>query len=445
MTILFVLLFTTTLYGSNVGYASISNSTYKGIENMPIKHVILIFQGKHSFDGLFGTYPNADGLRPGIKMPSNPLAANMSEYIEPFHIETVTRYNPEDDQEAYSEAYNDGTMNGFVYAQRKTSDGGRTIMGYLDHRDIPYYWKFASEYVLAQRFFSSSMSSGLVNGLHAIGADPTDYGKQVPQNGSDIGGTIFDDLEKNMIPWKIYIEDYDQIDNWSNTERERSVTDIPILSINRFTKNESLASNIEDLKNFYSDIRDNKVPAVTYIYLTKSKVENLNKAIESQELATSLVYSLMKSNYWKESAVIITFNESGGWYDHVKPPRDDDGQKGFRVPAIFISPYAKKGYIDNQIYDIRSVVNFIETSFGITPVVGRDNNVSDMSHSFDFTKPPREAIYLDGILKSSGLTKTDNVYGVNLVYLFSILGPILVTIIWYCKKQWINNKSISRE
>ena len=288
------------------------------------------------------------------------------------------------------------------------------------------------------------MRSGVVNGLYAIAADDFSYKGKVPETGLELNRTIFDELEKISVPWKIYIENYDTMESWSDKEKRSLMNHIPILGISRFTPSQSLGSHISDLNNYYSDIHHNRLPAVSYIYFTESNDDELKESISAQEYVTDLVYTLMKSDYWNNSAIIITWNESGGWYDHVKPPLITDKQNGFRVPALILSAYAKNGYIDNHTYDVTSVLKFIEFTFGIASLADRDNRTNNILHAFDFTRPPREPVYLDGVLNYSPLVKLDNVFGINLIYFFSFLGPILVTSIWYYKNKYLKNRSISQ-
>lgn len=403
----------------------------------PIKNIVVIIQGEHSFDGYFGTFPFADGFPANLSIPSNPFANN-SEFIKPFHIENLRNYDPNEDPDRYFEAYNNGSMNGFVYAQRKANepnDGSKNVMGYYDYRELPYYWKFASDYVLAEKFFSPSMRSGLVNALYAIAADPSDYKERVPKGGLEINNTIFDELEKINLPWKIYVENHDAMESWSEREKRRLAGHIPVLGISRFTPNGSLGSHISDLSNYYTDIRNERFPAVSYIYFTESNDDELKEARSGEEYVTNLVYSLMKSQYWNTSAIIITWNEAGGWYDHVKPPLITNEQNGFRVPAIIISSYAKNGYIDNHTYDVTSILKFIEYTFGMASLADRDNKTENIVHAFDFTKLPQKPIYLDAIVSYSPLINSSNVYGIKMIYFLSFLVPILITSIWYYKKR----------
>lgn len=427
----------------NIFFTNSYASTTEGniSNNIPIKHIIVIIQGRHSFDNYFGTFPNADGYPKGIRVPTNPFNSNSSSFVEPFHFDGQKSYKPRDDPSAYHTSYNNGSMNGFVYANRNDLSHGKYTISYYDERDIPFYWQFASKYVLAERFFGPSMRSDVVNNLFAIGANPPLYLQKVPKGGLDINHTIFDELENKNIPWKIYIEDFRNIMNLSSEEKERYLNNIPVLSIPRFTNNLSMSSHIEDLKSYFNDLRGNNLPSLSYIYFTQSSDSFSTKVIPAQELVGTLVYALMKSSSWNNSAIIITHSESGTYFDHVIPPINKNTQKlyGFRVPAIFISPYSKEGYIDSSMYDITSVIRFIEYSFGILSTTEMNNMTNHIGKAFDFTKPPGQPLYLEEITRVIAFDRANQVQGINTTYALSYIVPIVVFLIWRYKRRDIQS------
>ena len=149
--------------------------------------------------------------------------------------------------------------------------------------------------------------------------------------------------------------------NKSNEDTLVLKRNIPILAIPRFIDNQALKSNIVDLSNYFDDILSNRLANVTYLYFTDLNDSPTTNVVPAQEFVANLIYALMKSQYWNSSAILLTHNEAGGWYDHVRPPiNNNTGElNGFRVPAIIISPYAKKGYIDNNTYDIKSYLDLV--------------------------------------------------------------------------------------
>ena len=436
--LIIVFLFQNTIY--TYGSGGISNSSQvsdKKLKASLVDHFVIIVQGGHSFDNYFGTFPNADGFPKDIKIPLNPFSGQNTSYVKPFHIQFGKYFKPNDDN--YRLSYNNGSMNGFIYASRNVPNNPQNVMGFYDNKNIPYYWQFASEYVLAQRFFSPSMRSDLVNGLYAIGADPSPYLnlKRIPENGLKVNRTIFDELESKGISWKVYIENYSDVKYMDRQDRSNVIKNIPILGINRFNDNQSLSSRFGDFFNYYRDIRTNNLPKVSYLYFTNTNDSPNTKIKDGQRLVATLVYALMKSNYWKSTAIIVTQNEPGGWYDHVKPPINNNTKElyGFRLPTIFISPYAKRGYIDSHVYDISSVLRFITSSLGLNSTLKSAKNAGSIFQAFDFTMPPRKPIYFEEISRETNLAKSKHIEGINNLYAISLLIPTIISIIWYRKER----------
>ena len=407
------------------------------VVNAHIKNFVIIIQGRHSFDNYFGTFPGANGFPNGTKIPINPFESNGSKFITPFHLEDKENYKPRDDPPTYRLSYNNGSMNGFVYAQKDNPGNSTYVMGYFDHRDIPYYWKYAQEFVLADEFFSPSIRSDLVNSLYAIGVNPSMKLQDVPVEGLEVNNTIFDELVAKGVPWKIYVENLGGIYNKSKEDTVILKRNIPILAVPRFVDNQSLNSNIHDLSDYFADILGNRLANVTFVYFTDSNDSPTPNVIPSQELVANLVYALMTSKYWNSSAILLTHNEAGGWYDHVIPPLNNNTgeMSGFRVPAIIMSSYAKKGYVDSNTYDIRSFLDIVQASFGINGSAYPTNHTNKMFQSFEFGQEPTPPIHIQEIPMNRIVVKPDEIHGINTIYILSLFGPISVTIYWYYRRN----------
>jgi phospholipase C len=418
-----------------------------------IKHVIVLVQGKRSFDHYFGTYPGADGLSNNTKVPVNPFSKDNSssgakKYIYPFHFEQVSRFVPKSNSEAYQISYNNGSMNGFVHAQNIEGREGENVMGHYDYRNIPYYWDLASRYVLADMFFSPTMRTGLPNYLHIYaGQDYSGGSNRIPELGLQVENTIFDELEKSQVPWKVYVQDYISSLNYTNEEARNDLRlrYNPLLAIPRFVQNDTLNSRIVDLDQYFTDLKsNNSLPRVSYIIAPEFNERAPKDIGEGQEFAVSLIVALMRSQYWKNSAFILFYDESGGWYDHVKPPAVpsfydasdlEQGQQGygFRVPALIISPYAKTGYIDNTPYDAGSVLKFIEYLHDLPPLAQRDQVANNMSNAFDFTKTPDEPYIPLGTYGTNQVSKintTANTERVQLIYALALAALPSIVVSW---------------
>ena len=170
--------------------------------------------------------------------------------------------------------------------------------------------------------------------------------------------------------------------------------------------------NIQSLTNFYSQAKNGSLPAVSWIDPTGAVSEHPPALVSAgQSYVTGLINAIMKSPDWDSTAIFLSWDDWGGFYDHVKPPVVDQNGYGLRVPGIVISPYAKKGYIDHQTLSHDAYVKFIEDDFlhgqRLDPATDgrpdprpdvRENNpeLGDVVSDFDFSQPPRPSVILPG-------------------------------------------------
>lgn len=149
------------------------------------------------------------------------------------------------------------------------------------------------------------------------------------------------------------------------------------------------AQHLQDELNFFDDIRTHRLPQVVFIKPLGVDNEHPGYAalMRGQEHVLALVDALRNSPYWAHTAVIITYDENGGRWDHVPPPKIDRWGPGTRVPTIVVSPYAKRG-VDHTQYETVSILALIEKRFGLRPLGTRDANANPLTNAFDFTKLP---------------------------------------------------------
>jgi phospholipase C len=161
---------------------------------------------------------------------------------------------------------------------------------------------------------------------------------------------------------------------------------VPVLSFARFIDDPKLSSHIVDLSEFYKDLHNNTLPAVSYVTLQGGISEHPATDIrQGVRVVKSMIQSLMESDSWWSSAFLITYDEGGSWYDHVAPPQVDSYGYGFRVPAMLISPYARQGYVDHTQLDHTSSLKFIEENWGVAPLAPRDAAAESFMWAFDFS------------------------------------------------------------
>ncbi|UCC77011.1 MAG: alkaline phosphatase family protein [Anaerolineales bacterium] len=357
----------------------------------PIRHLVVLMQQNHTFDNYFGTYPGADGTRHETCVPIEPANPHSTECVEPFHLGQYPDLSHS--RNTFIHQYNGGRMDGFVSAHEIEGQDGTLALGYYDDRDLPYYWNLADEYVLFDRFFSSAHSGSVDNRMYWVAG--------VSAGGSDGSSraypdrpTIFDRLEEKGIEWKFYVRNFDPSLNYRNVGSagmlEPQVQWLPLLSMDRFIDDPKLSSRIVDMEEFYEDVRRGTLPAVSYVMALGASEHPPSNLQGGQRVTKSMIQALMQSEAWDASAFLLTYDDWGGWYDHVVPPQIDGSGYGFRVPALLVSPYARRGYVDHTELDFASILRFIEDNWGLRPLARRDARANSIAGAFDFARPPRE-------------------------------------------------------
>lgn len=371
-------------------------------------------------------------------------------YLRPFHLNNTKTESPNHGQTSYRISYNNGQLDGFAFSQLLERKDPRLVMGYYTGNDLPYYWNFASDFVLADNFFASTMDTGFVNENYLFTASDVDNHKNTSFRDLNIfNKTIFHNLEEKGISWKIYVDDYHPLVN--NTKG--------ILKYNRFIDlfaseqrmisiNKTLNSHIVDLVQYFKDLRSD-LPAVSYIWAPDYEENSPKDVAIGEEFVASLVLALMKSKYWDDSVFIITYREPGGWFDHVSPPRINDDFYGFRVPTLIISPYAKKGFLDSTLYDATSILKFIEYNYDVPSLSQRDSSANNLVGAFNFTmeaKKPSLLNYTNLIQSIDKKTERHvGVFQINIVYLITLSLIIILGLLFgrlaYRRKTEYNAQS----
>ena len=365
----------------------------------PIKHVVTLMQENHSFDNYFGTYPGADGIPAGTCMPYEP-DRSAAGCVTPFHIGDKPISDLGHNIAIYEAELNGGKMNGFVSAfGRQGLQDPSQAMGYYDDRDIPWYWNVADDNVLFDRHFTSAHGGSISNHMFWVtgrsGLPPKAI-EVIPKQGFDVP-TIFDRLQEAGVSWKFYVQNYDPAITFRNRapgDRGAQVVWVPLLAFPRYLDDPELFSHIVPIEDYYEDLANNTLPAVSYVVPSGASEHPPGSIAAGEAFVRTLVTSLQRSKAWSSSAFLWTYDDWGGWYDHVRPPVADAYGYGFRAPLILVSPYAKKGFIDKNTADFTSQLAFIEHNWGLRPLSPRDSAAYPLTHAFDFTRPPRPATIL---------------------------------------------------
>jgi phospholipase C len=359
----------------------------------PIHHFVVLLQENHTFDNYFGTYPGADGIPNGVCVPVNPFKGPKP-CVRPFHIGNQSIVDL--DHSAYSARLDlhRGGMDGFVRAQHVRSGSGSQTMGYYNGSNVPFYWNVADRYVLFDHFFSSMLGGSFLNHVYWVAAGNGNATQTIPAGGLNVT-TVFDRLQRAGISWKFYVQDYNPAINYrtlprlNNANRASEAIWCPLLDIPRYLDKPGLRSHIVDLSQYYTDLRDGTLPQVAYITSSGTSEHPPGSLTTGQHFVHGLVNSLMSSREWNSSAFMLAYDDWGGWYDHVRPPHRDAYGDGFRVPAMLISPYARRHVIDHSTLDFTSMLKFIEQNWRLPPLTRLDAAAGSIMGAFNFGQQPR--------------------------------------------------------
>ncbi|MFI6360194.1 alkaline phosphatase family protein [Streptomyces sp. NPDC050743] len=352
----------------------------------PIRHFVYLMQGDRTFDQYFGTYPGADGI-PADACQARDLAHPHQGCVKPYalHGKAAPAAALSAGKTVIERQYDEGKMDGFVAAYERQGRDGAAAMGHYDRRDLPFYWNAADRYQLFDHFFASARHGTRLNRSYWVAGGALDSGRP----------TIFDRLQAAGVSWKFYVEDYDP----KQTFRQRSKTNpatqtvrVPLLNSPRFVDDLKLRGHIVNLDQYYVDLEHGTLPAVAYVASSGAGERSARSIPAGQRLVRNLATQLMLSGYWKSSALLWSYDGSGGWYDHVAPPPG----YGFRVPALLVSAYVPRGRVDHTVFDATSALRFVEENWGLKSLGGRDAKATSLARAFDFGGQPRPADIIPG-------------------------------------------------
>lgn len=346
----------------------------------PIQHVVVIMQENHTFDNYFGGYPGANGLSNSVPNPTN--FTENAQYIRPFHIEYADL--PQDlchSAGCAVQSLDDGKMDGFVAA-----DKSNLAMGYYDNQDIPYYWDYASRYTLFDNYFSSVLGPSLPNHLYLIAGTS---GGQLDNTVAPVYRfpPITDSLDASHLSWRYYAGGYQYANGWN-----------PLPNFPSIAHNSTKQRWIEAPSSFFDDIHNNVLGNVTWIMPPTQKLSEHPpwQPTDGEHWIIAVINQIMMSRYWSSTAIFLTWDDYGGWYDHVAPPRVDQYGYGFRVPLLVISPYARQGFVDHTASDHAAILKFIEANYRLAPLSTRDATAPNLFDAFNFAQPPSHTLVLPG-------------------------------------------------
>ncbi len=332
-----------------------------------------------SFDHLFGKFPGANGIQPGTPGYSQVDANGVT--VTPSLLTDLSTPDLPHGRTPYLQVWNNGNMDKYAFYN------GDISMGYYDGSTagVSLLWKWAQGYALADNFFASTMASAPTNVLYMVAAADNNNVNIVlpafgPCNGTEhlvppyTFTNVGDQLTQANYPWKWFHEHYGDCPNYVPQQN----------AFQYFTSTHT--TGIADLTEFYTQLANGSLPAVSFInpapwHTAHPGSGSVQTAFEWLD---GLLTQIKSSSSWPNTAVIVTFDESGGWWDHVPPPAVDDQGLGARVPMIVISPFAKPGYISHQQMDYVSILRFIQWNWGLPALNARNNQSNNMLDMFTF-------------------------------------------------------------
>jgi phospholipase C len=429
-------------------------ATAPGIDK--IKHIVIIDQENRSFDHYFGMYPGADGIPvdangiPTVCVPD----PNKATCVKPFHDPADSNFGGPHGYDGSVADINGGAMDGFISRYETEcryrftrSCGGRNqavpdVMGYKLRADIPNYWAYADNFVLQDHMFeplgSYSLPShlALVSGWSALCSAPPDplSCRNEPAAPSPLVGKpefswtdITDLLYRANVSWAYYVfkgtepdcqdpNDLQCVPHPQNSSTSGLFNPLPKFDTviqNKQTK------NVQSISNLMAAAHNGTLPAVSWVVPTSAVSEHPQALVsDGQKYVTYVVNQLMNGPDWNSTAIFLQWDDFGGFYDHLNPPKIDQNGYGIRVPSLVISPYAKQGYIDHQTYSFDAYLRFIEDRFlggaRLDPATDgrpdyrpdvRENapQLGDLRNAFDFTQPPRPPLILPTVASGADL------------------------------------------
>ncbi|HLZ81642.1 MAG TPA: alkaline phosphatase family protein [Ktedonobacteraceae bacterium] len=330
-----------------------------------IKHVVICCQENRTFDTYFGYYPKAGnfGIPSGYSVPDGKGGT-----VKPHHFLLHDTKDIAHNWVTIHKEWNNGKMDGFAIAD------GSNALGYYNGSDIPYYYALADSFTLCGNYFCHQLGPTLPNRVSLWAATTggiTQNHKLAP--GSLDWPTIIDLLEDHKISWKFY--NLGLLGLGSTPEIE-FINAMPFFK--RWYKDKRL---YYDQGDYFNDVKAGTLPQVTFIISSAFYSEHppLDIILGEKKMA-SVINALINSNLWTSSALFLTYDEGGGYFDHVPPPQLDAYGLGMRVPTFVVSPWAKRGYISGQLYEHSSILKFLERRFGLP-------TIASVNHLFDTSTP----------------------------------------------------------
>jgi phospholipase C len=378
-----------------------------GSDSAVIQHIVFIIKENRSFDSYFGTFPGANGATTGM--------IHTGQVIPLQHLPDVMPRDLDHSWTAAIAAIDGGKMDGFDLSDNCNVNGDYLCYGQYYQSDIPNYWTYAQTFVLADAMFSSLTGESFPNHLYTIGAtsggaisnpvsqvkkgqwgcyaDSTTLVTILNSDGSQTNQypcftftTLADELNSAGISWRSY----------QPLPNESGFIWAAYAAINQIYNSSYWTTNTAPYTQFVTDAQNGNLPAVSWVVMGGDVSEHpVASVCAGENWTVEQINAVMQGPEWNSTAIFVTWDDYGGFYDHAPPQVLDQFGLGERVPLLIISPYAKPAYISNTEYEFSSMLKFVEDRFNLPTMTARDAGASDMFDSFNFGQTPLPPLVLN--------------------------------------------------
>jgi len=368
-----------------------------------IAHVIFVVKENRTFDNYFGTFPGADGEQFGT--------TSTGASIKLGHTPDRTPHDIGHSWQDAIKAIDGGKMDRFDLIPGGNDNGELLSYTQMTEADIPNYFRYARSFVLADRMFSSLTGPSFPNHLYTVGAqsggainnptsasvwgcdaDDTSTVETLTTQGTITRqfpcfdfATLVDRLDQAGVSWKYYAPGKGQPGYiWSALDAIRHVRLSALWT-----------QHVVPDSLFADDAAAGRLPAVSWLVTGAASEHPPDSTCLGENWTVDQLNAVMRGPDWDTTAVFITWDDFGGFYDHVPPPAADQFGFGPRVPLLIVSPYARPGYVSHTPYEFSSLLRFAEVRFNLAPLTARDTVANDMRDSFDFQQRALPPLLLD--------------------------------------------------
>jgi phospholipase C len=343
-----------------------------------IKNVVVVIMQNRSFDHLFGTFPGANGIQPGV--PGFTQKTSTGAIVTPQLLTSVSTPDLPHARSDFLRVWDNGLMDKYALFN------GVTSMGHYDNTTpgMSTLWNWAQQFALADNFFPSVMGDAPSNQLLLVAADdnndPSTLQPFFPPCNTEVKASsgytfphVGDQLATKGLTWGWYAEELNNCSFY-----------VPQENPFQFFTDSHSSTSVKDFSNFATDLNSGTLPAVSYIQPapTHSMHPGSGSVATGITWLDGFIKQIQGSPIWTNAAIIVIWDSSGGWWDHVPPPQIDAQGFGPRVPMLVISPFAKKNFISHVQMDDVSILKFIQSTFGLPPLNARNQLGNDLSDMF---------------------------------------------------------------